>query len=336
MKDRKIMLAHGAGGKMSAELIRETFLPLLGNSILNRLEDSAVFKCNGANLDFTTDSFVVKPLFFPGGDIGRLSICGTVNDLSVMGAIPLYLSVSFIIEEGFPMDDLSKIVESMESTAVEAGIRIVAGDTKVVEKGAADKLYITTAGVGRIIENLSLSSANVKPGDVVIINGHIGDHEMAVLLARGEFSLEGEIKSDCAPLNDLVKTILDTSKQVRCMRDPTRGGIATVLNEIAEASGVGIIVDEASIPVRKEVMSICDLLGFDPLYLANEGKVLVFASNKDARRIVNAMKEHPLGKETSVIGKVVREPKNKVLLKTKIKGHRVLGLLTGEQFPRIC
>ncbi len=336
MKNDKIMLAHGAGGKLSAELIQNTFLPIFKNNILNSLEDSAVFECDGPKLDFTTDSFVVKPIFFPGGDIGKLAVCGTVNDLSMMGAKPLYLSASFIIEEGFSISDLKKIAESMKTTASSAGVNIVAGDTKVVERGAADGLYITTAGVGRILEGAELSSSRATPGDVVIINGYIGDHEMAVLLARDEFSLEGQIKSDCAPLNGLVEAVLKVSENVKCMRDPTRGGLATVLNEIAEASGVGIIVDETRIPVREEVRSICDLLGFDPLYLANEGKVVIFADEKDADSILSAIRKHPLGKDAAVIGEVVEEPKNKVLLKTKIKGHRVLGLLSGEQFPRIC
>ncbi|HEC32454.1 MAG: hydrogenase expression/formation protein HypE [Deltaproteobacteria bacterium] len=336
MTNDKILLAHGAGGKLSAELIQKIFLPVFDNEILNGLEDSAVFECESGKLDFTTDSFVVKPLFFPGGDIGRLSICGTVNDLSVMGATPLYLSVSFIIEEGFSLNDLEKIAHSMKTTAKEAGISIVAGDTKVVERGAADNLYVTTAGVGKIADGINLSCSNAAPGQVVIINGYIGDHEMAVLLARGEFSLHSEIKSDCAPLNGLVEAILKTSGKVSCMRDPTRGGLATVLNEVAEASGVGIIVDEDLIPVRQEVKSICDLLGFDPLYLANEGKIVVFADENDADIIISAMKKHPLGKNTAIIGRVVEEPKCKVLLETRIKGHRVLGLLSGEQFPRIC
>lgn len=336
MNNGKILLAHGAGGRLSSELIRETFLPALGNSMLNRLEDSAVFQCDGTILDFTTDSFVVKPLFFPGGDIGRLSVCGTVNDLCMMGAVPLYLSASFIIEEGLAIDDLSRILESMKSTAEEAGVLIVAGDTKVVERGSADSLFITTAGVGHIPGNLNLSSKNVEPGDVVIINGGIGEHEMAVLLARGEFSLRGEIRSDCAPLNGLVQAVLGASKRVKCMRDPTRGGLATVLNEIAEASGTCIAIDEASIPVRREVRGVCELLGFDPLYLANEGKVVVFAGQEDAKTILEAMKTHPLGRNSSIIGKVMEKPAGRVLLKTKIKGHRVLGLLSGEQFPRIC
>ena len=336
MNKDKIMLAHGTGGKLSIELVREVFLPRFDNRILDALEDSAVFEADGGRLDFTTDAFVVKPLFFPGGDIGTLSVCGTVNDLCMMGAKPLYLSASFIIEEGLPIETLDRVVNSMKLAARDAGISIVAGDTKVVEKGAADNLFITTAGVGKIQDDVNLSSSSVAAGDAVIINGFIGDHEMAVLLARGEFDLQGEVKSDCAPLSGLVAAILSVSRKIKCMRDPTRGGLATVLNEIAGASRVGIIIEEDKIPVREEVRTACDLLGFDPLYLANEGKVVVFVDGDDAEKVLEVMKTHPLGKNSVIIGEVVQEPESRVLLKTSIKGHRVVGLLSGEQFPRIC
>ncbi len=336
MRNNAITLAHGAGGKLTQELVESIFLRSFNNELLKELEDSAVFKIEGGIYDFTTDSFVVKPLFFPGGDIGRLAVYGTVNDLSMMGAKPMYLSASFVIEEGFAKDDLLKIVDSMKEASDEAEIPIVAGDTKVVEQRAADGIFITTSGVGNIPSGMHLSSSNVRPGDTVIVSGYLGDHETAVLLARGEFSIKGSIRSDCAPLNQLVETILQRFKSVRCMRDPTRGGLATVLNEIAQASGVCIIVDESRVPVRSEVRAVCDLLGFDPLYLANEGKMVLFAPQQEAEGILAVMQSHPLGKHSAIIGSVEGSPAGKVLLKTAIKGHRVLGLLVGQQFPRIC
>ncbi len=336
MKEGKILLAHGAGGKLSHDLIKELFLPFLENEILSSLDDSAIIPTERSRLAFTTDSYVVKPLFFPGGDIGRLSICGTVNDLAMAGARPLGISTSFILEEGFSKEDLERILSSIKKAALEAGVMVVAGDTKVVEHGAAEGLFITTSGVGIVPESVDISGSHAMAGDVVIINGPIGDHEIGVLLARGEFSLKGEIKSDCAPLNGLVKAMLNACTDIHVLRDPTRGGLATVLWEIANSSKVGVIVEEEKITVREEVRGVCDLLGFDPFYLANEGKLVAFVPQKEAERVLEAMKADPLGGESVIIGRVVDENSGKVLLKTRIGGHRLLEPLSGEQFPRIC
>lgn len=336
MKEKKILLAHGAGGKLSHDLLKELFLPFLENEILCALDDSAVIPTERSRLAFTTDSYVVKPLFFPGGDIGRLSICGTVNDLAMAGAKALGISASFILEEGFSTGELERVISSIKKAAVEAGVMVVAGDTKVVEHGAAQGLFITTSGVGIVPEGVDISGSRAMPGDSVIINGPIGDHEVAILLARGEFSLRGEIKSDCAPLNGLVQSMLDAYIDIHALRDPTRGGIATVLWEIANASKVGVIIDEETVKVRKEVRGVCDLLGFDPYYLANEGKLVAFVSQEEAERVLDAMKAEPLGRESVVVGRVVDENPGKVLLKTRIGGHRLLEPLSGEQFPRIC
>jgi hydrogenase expression/formation protein HypE len=336
MKDKRITLAHGAGGKLSHDLIEELFLPYFANETLRALDDSAVLPAQSHGLAFTTDSYVVKPLFFPGGDIGRLAICGTVNDLAMAGAQPVGLSASFILEEGLSLEDLKRVVVSMKQAAQEAGIEVVAGDTKVVEHGAAEGLYITTAGIGTIPDGISIGSAQAKAGDAVIVSGPLGDHEIAVLMARGEFSLQGRIESDCAPLNGLVQAMLDACRDIHSLRDPTRGGLATVLWEIANASKVGVIVEEEKIPIRAEVKAVCDLLGFDPYYLANEGKLIAFLPEGEASAVLQAMQAHALGKEAVIIGKVVAEHPGKVLLKTPIGGHRLLDPLSGEQFPRIC
>ncbi|MBW2342267.1 MAG: hydrogenase expression/formation protein HypE [Deltaproteobacteria bacterium] len=337
MKEDKILLGHGAGGKLSCDLVKEVFLPFLDNEILGSLDDSAVIRTEGSKVAFTTDSYVVKPLFFPGGDIGRLSICGTVNDLAMVGARPVGISTSFILEEGFAIEDLETVLSSIDKASLEAGVNVVAGDTKVVEHGAAQGLFITTSGVGIVPGGVDISGSHAMPGDVVIINGPIGDHEIGILLARGEFSLKGEIKSDCAPLNGLVHAMLDACNNgIHALRDPTRGGLATVLWEIANASGVGIIVDEERIRVREEVRGVCDLLGFDPYYLANEGKLVAFAPQDKAEGVLEAMKRDPLGRESAIIGNVVDKNQGKVILKTRIKGHRLLEPLSGEQFPRIC
>lgn len=336
MKEGKILLAHGTGGKLSHDLIKELFLPFLENELLSCLDDSAIIPTKRLKLAFTTDSYVVKPLFFPGGDIGRLSICGTVNDLAMAGARPLGISASFILEEGFSKEDLERILSSIKKAALEAGVMVVAGDTKVVEHGAAEGLFITTSGVGIVPEGVNIMGSNAMPGDFVIINGPIGDHEIGILLARGEFSLKGEIKSDCAPLNGLVKAMLNACTDIHVLRDPTRGGLATVLWEIANASKVGVIVDEEKITVRKEVRGVCDLLGFDPFYLANEGKLVAFVPQKEAEKVFEAMKADPLGRDSVIVGRVVDEHPGKVLLKTRIGGHRLLEPLSGEQFPRIC
>ena len=337
MKKDKILLAHGAGGKLSHDLLKELFLPFLENEILSSLDDSAIIPTERSRLAFTTDSYVVKPLFFPGGDIGRLSICGTVNDLAMAGARPLGISASFILEEGFSTEDLERVLSSIKKAAMEAGVMVVAGDTKVVEHGAAEGLFITTSGVGIVPEGVDIRGSNAMPGDNVIINGPIGDHEVGVLLARGEFSLKGEIKSDCAPLNRLVQAMLEAcSDDIHVLRDPTRGGLATVLWEIANASKMGVIVDEETIKVGKDVRGVCDLLGFDPYYLANEGKLVAFVPQKETEKVLDAMKADPLGRESVIIGRVVEDNPGKVLLKTRIRGHRLLEPLSGEQFPRIC
>ena len=336
MKERKILLAHGAGGKLSHDLINELFLPFLENNILSFLDDSAVIPNGKSHLAFTTDSYVVKPLFFPGGDIGRLSICGTVNDLAMVGSKPLGVSTSFIMEEGFSIEELGRILASIKDAASEAGVNVVAGDTKVVEHGAAEGLFITTSGVGIVPEAVDISGSHAMPGDSIIINGSIGDHEIGVLLARGEFSLKGEIKSDCAPLNGLVQKMIDVCREIHVLRDPTRGGLATVLWEIANSSEVGVIVEEEKIIVREGVRGACDLLGFDPFYLANEGKLVAFIPQEKTESVLEAMKKDPLGEESVIIGKVTGENPGKVLLKTTIGGHRLLEPLSGEQFPRIC
>jgi hydrogenase expression/formation protein HypE len=336
MKDKRITLAHGAGGRLSHDLVQELFLPYLKSAPLQALDDSAVIPVSGGRLAFTTDSYVVKPLFFPGGDIGRLCVCGTVNDLAMAGAHPLGLSASFILEEGFLLADLEQVLASMQAAALEAGVTIVAGDTKVVEHGAAEGIYITTAGIGQIPDGITIGSAQAKAGDVVIVSGPLGDHEVAVLLARGEFSLQGSVQSDCAPLNGLVAAMIAASPAIHALRDPTRGGLATVLWEIANASRIGVEIDETLVPVRKEVKGVCDLLGFDPYYLANEGKLVAFVPQADATQLLKAMQAHALGREAVIIGSLVAEHPGRVLLKTPIGGHRLLEPLSGEQFPRIC
>ncbi|MBW2039736.1 MAG: hydrogenase expression/formation protein HypE [Deltaproteobacteria bacterium] len=336
MKGERILLAHGAGGKLSHDLLRELFLPFFNNDILRVLDDSAIIPTEPSKLAFTTDSYVVKPLSFPGGDIGRLAICGTVNDLAMAGARPLGLSASFILEEGFSIEDLEKVLSSMREAAEEAGVMVVAGDTKVVEHGAAEGLYITTTGIGVVPEGVDIRGSKARSGDWIIINGPIGDHEIAVLIARGDFSLQGETKSDCAPLNGLVEAMLKACPDIHCMRDPTRGGLATVLWEIANASGVGVVIEEEKVLIREEVRVVCDLLGFDPYYLANEGKLIAFVPEEETEGLLRMMKAHRLGKGAVVIGRVTAENPGKVLLRTRIGGHRLLDPLSDEQFPRIC
>jgi hydrogenase expression/formation protein HypE len=336
MKERRISLAHGAGGKLSHDLVQELFLPYIGSAPLQALDDSAVIPFEKGQLAFTTDAYVVKPLFFPGGDIGRLAVCGTVNDLAMVGAQPLGLSCSFILEEGLLIADIERVLASMQTAGQEAGAQVVAGDTKVVEHDAVEGIFITTAGIGQIPTGVAMGSARAVPGDAVIVSGPLGDHEIAVLLARGEFSLQGEVKSDCAPLNKLVAAMLAASSPIHCLRDPTRGGMATVLWEIAHASGVGVVVEEEEIPIRGEVRAVCDLLGFDPYYLANEGRLIAFAPERTAKTILEAMQQHPLGKGAKLIGRIVADHPGTVLLHTTLGGHRILEPLSGVQFPRIC
>lgn len=336
MKHDKVLLAHGSGGRLSHDLVKEMFLPFFSNPVLEQLDDRAELNIEGRVLAFSTDSFVVNPIFFPGGDIGKLAVCGTVNDLAMGGARPLFLSAAFIIEEGLPMEDLAKIIDSMEKTAAEAGVQIVTGDTKVVEKGSADRIFINTAGIGTVPAGLAISGHNARPGDKVIINGYIGDHGIAVMAERQGLQFRDGIASDCAPLNGLVEEMLKVTKDIRVLRDPTRGGVATTLNEIAGQSNVGIVLQEKNLPVRDEVMAVCELLGFDPLYVANEGKLLAIVPADQADAMVEAMHRHKYGTEARIIGEVTSEQPGKVVLRTTIGGSRIIDMLVGEQLPRIC
>jgi len=333
----KILLAHGSGGRLTHELIEQLFRSGFSNKVLDSLDDAAEIKLpGGARLAFTTDSFVVDPLFFPGGDIGKLAVCGTVNDLAMKGAKPVAISVAAIIEEGFEIDKLKIITGSIQKAAKEAGVFVATGDTKVVPRGKADKLFLTTSGVGIIDKKAGgISGSNAKPGQTVIISGTLGDHGLAVLLSRNEFRLRAKIRSDCAPLNGLVADMASKCRGISVLRDPTRGGLATTLNEIAQSSGVGIIIEENQIPVGREVRSACSILGFDPLYIANEGKLAAFCPAGEATGLVQTMRKQKYGKNAAVIGKVVRSPKG-VWLNTVSGGLRPLAMLEGEQLPRIC
>ncbi len=341
MNGKTITLAHGAGGKAMRDLIDEVFVGGFDSPELALMEDQARFDlaglaARGDRLAMTTDSYVVDPLFFPGGDIGKLAVTGTVNDLAVGGAIPLYLSCGMIIEEGFSLDELMRIVASMKATADAAGVRIVTGDTKVVHKGAADKLFINTAGVGVIPAGCNIVADRAEPGDVVIINGFIGDHGAAIVDARGELALDSTIETDCRPLNDLVATMRRVCPDIHCMRDATRGGVATVLNEFADASGVTIRVEQERLPVREQVRGVCEILGLDPLYLANEGKLVAIVPAADAGRLLAAMRAHPAGVDSAIIGEVREKSDGRVVLATGFGGDRLLDMLVGEQLPRIC
>lgn len=332
----KILLAHGSGGKLSHDLIQNIFLPSLFNPLLEPLEDSAKIPNQDGIIAFTTDSYVVHPIFFPGGDIGKLAVFGTVNDLSMVGSIPSFLSLALIVEEGFPMDLLQRVVSSIQEAATLANVKIVTGDTKVVEHRGTDQLFINTAGIGWIRPGINLSGRNAKPGDQILLNGFVGDHEIAILSEREGFQFQEAVKSDCAPLNDLVKKMLEACPSIHTLRDPTRGGLATTLNEIALKSNVGILIDEKKIPIRESVRGVCELLGLDPLYLANEGKLIAICPPDEAENLLQIMKEHPYGKDSEIIGSVTEEYPQKVILKTLIGGHRILDMLTGSQFPRIC
>jgi hydrogenase expression/formation protein HypE len=328
---------HGGGGSFSRRLLEEVFLPAFGNPELNSLNDSAVLDFPSGRLAFTTDSFVVDPRFFPGGDIGRLAVCGTVNDLASVGARPRSLSAGFILEEGLPLEDLRRIVRSMKSAADEADVRIVAGDTKVVQKGKGDAIFINTSGIG-IFENgrRPVSGSGAKPGDAVVVSGSLGRHGLAVLLSREDLGIRNTIESDAAPLNGLVRSALDAVPDIHAMRDATRGGLGVVLNEIANQSGVCIEIDEEAVPVHEDVRGACELLGFDPLYVANEGVLACFAPSDRAGELVRAMRTSLYGKEAAVIGRVTESPAGRVFLKTGIGSRRILDLISGEQLPRIC
>ncbi|HEY7328926.1 MAG TPA: hydrogenase expression/formation protein HypE [Gemmataceae bacterium] len=337
-----ILLGHGSGGQMTADLIQRLFVPTFGNDVLAALEDQATlsvpvaYASGSYRIAFTTDSFVVRPLFFPGGDIGRLAVHGTVNDLAVGGARPLFLSAAFILEEGLPLSDLQRIIVSMREACVEADVSLVTGDTKVVDRGKGDGLYITTSGIGLVPEGISLSVHNARPGDCILVSGTIGDHGIAIMSVREGLEFETILKSDTAPLTALTQTILQTCPRTRCMRDPTRGGLSSVLNELAAASGVGIRLDESAIPIRPEVRGACEMLGLDPLYVANEGKLIAVVPCEDADRVLQAMRAHPLGNNAALVGEVVADKHGMVILRSVVGGERVVTMLSGEQLPRIC
>jgi hydrogenase expression/formation protein HypE len=336
LKEERITLSHGSGGKATQTLIEAVFLEAFANPLLAPLEDGAVLEANGGRLAFTTDSYVVSPLFFPGGDIGDLAVNGTVNDLAVSGARPLWLSAGFILEEGFPVADLERIVASMAAAAERAGVQIVTGDTKVVQRGKADGCYVNTAGVGVIERPGELGVATARPGDAVIVSGPIGEHGITIMLARGELDIESEVTSDTAPLNGLVERLLDAAPGVRGLRDATRGGVATICNEVARAAGVAVVVDEEAVPVRPDVRGACELLGIDPLYVACEGRLVAVVDGDQVDAAMAALRSHPLGQGAAVIGRVRDDPPGLVLLKTSFGGTRIVDLLVGDPLPRIC
>lgn len=343
IRETHITLAHGSGGRAMHDLVEGLFLEYFHNPMLDKLEDQAIFEVNGAKrMAFTTDSYVVDPIFFPGGDIGELAVHGTVNDLAMSGARPLYLSAGFIIEEGFPIDDLRRICASMQRAAEESGVQIVTGDTKVVQKGGADKIFINTAGIGAVETRANISSSRAQPSDRVIISGTIGDHGTTIMIARGELELETDIESDSAPLYSLVSCILDEAERlgaidgVHVLRDPTRGGVATTLNEIAMSSEVSIELREELIPVRENVKGACEILGLDPLYVANEGKLVAVVSREIADAVIERMRRHEHGAGASIIGEIMAEPQGIVSMMTGFGGTRIVDMLAGDQLPRIC
>ena len=338
MTEKNILLEHGSGGKLSLRLIKDLFIKHFDNPILQRQTDSALLNISSDLIAFTTDSYVVDPLFFPGGNIGKLAVCGTVNDLAVSGADPKYISVSFIIEEGFSLGELEKIVSGIAAEAEKTGVLIVTGDTKVVNKGKCDKLFINTAGIGILDEKFKHISTgdNIKTGDKIILNGTIGDHGMAIMAARNFAGFNTDIKTDCAGLNRMIKDILNNGCNIKFMRDATRGGIANILCELTENSGISIEIDESKVPIKESVRGMCELLGFDPFYVANEGKVIIIASAEDAGRVIEIMKTNEFGKNCAVIGEITDNQNGKTVLKTEIGGKRIIEMLAGEQLPRIC
>lgn len=343
--ESKILLAHGSGGKLAHELISKYLFPFLANPILGKMDDSAVFDINGQTA-FTTDSFVVSPIFFPGGDIGKLAICGTINDLAVMGARPLYLSLALIIEEGLPLETLEKVMDSIRKVLDETGVKIVTGDTKVVNHGSADKLFINTAGIGLVSSGFNVSGANARPGDKILINGPIGDHGVAVMAQRENLRFKVAVQSDCAPLSSLVAEFTDSAAgtlesariaaAIHCMRDPTRGGLATALNEMASQSQVSFLIDEEKIPIKEAVRSACDMLGLDPLYAANEGKLVAVVAPEKVETILNLMRRNRYGTESAIIGEVKEGHAGRVILKTRLGASRIIDMLSGDLLPRIC
>jgi hydrogenase expression/formation protein HypE len=331
-----ILLGHGSGGKLSAELLRDIFLPAFANPVLGKLDDQASLEIAGARLAFTTDSFVVKPLFFRGGDIGSLAVHGTVNDLAMGGARPLFLSAAFILEEGFPAADLRRIVQSMADAAAKAGVTIVTGDTKVVEKGHGDGVYINTTGIGLLREGVTLSADRARPGDALIVSGSLGDHGIAILSEREGLELETSVESDSAALHSLVDAMFAVSPQIRCMRDPTRGGLASTLNEIAGQSRVGVTIQEQALVIHDAVRGACELLGLDPLYVANEGKLVAIVAPESASAVLQAMRGHPLGRDAAIVGGVTAIHPGMVTMRTAFGTSRIVDMLAGDQLPRIC
>jgi hydrogenase expression/formation protein HypE len=336
LREERITMAHGAGGKATHTLIEALFLPAFRNPLLEPLEDQAVFTVNGGRLAITTDSYVVSPLFFPGGDIGDLAVNGTINDLAVAGARPQYLSSGFIIEEGFPTADLKRIAASMARAAAAGGVQVVTGDTKVVQRGKADGCFINTTGIGMIERDITLGAVHVRPGDAVLVSGPIGDHGITIMLARGDLDLVSEMHSDTAPLWGMVDALLSATGEVRCLRDATRGGVATVLNEIAAAAGVSVVVEENDVPVRDEVRGASEILGIDPMYVACEGRLVAFVAGDVADTALAAMRRHPLGQGAARIGSVKADPPGLVLMKTQFGGTRIVDMLAGDPLPRIC
>ena len=333
---KEIVLAHGGGGKLSRQLIDKVVLPQFRNELLEPLHDGAIFSVADQRLAFTTDSFVVSPIFFPGGDIGSLSIHGTINDLAMCGARPLYLSASFILEEGLPMEDFWRIVQSMHAAADAAGVKLVTGDTKVVDRGKADKIFINTSGVGLVPDGVNIDPTRAQVGDKIIVSGAIAVHGIAIMSVREGLEFETEIASDTAPLSSLVDAMLATKIDIHVLRDPTRGGITSALTEIAQSAKVGMLLDEARIPINEEVKGACEILGLDPLYVANEGKLLAIVAAQDVDLVLSAMKSHPLGQDAAVIGEVTSDHPGFIMMKTRVGGTRVVDMLSGEQLPRIC
>ena len=339
MSQEAILLAHGSGGRLSHELIRDVFVRHLHNEVLAVQDDAAVWSLTSSGnvrLAMSTDSYVVQPIFFPGGDIGKLAVCGTVNDLAMVGAQPLHLTVGFILEEGLRLADLERIVASMASTAASAGVTVVAGDTKVVDRGSADQVFVNTAGIGVVPTGVDISGANAQPGDVVMLSGPIGMHGLAIMSQREGLQFSFPLESDCAPLNGLVEAMLQADLGIRCLRDPTRGGLATTLNEVAGQSGVGIEIEESNVPVPESVRAGCELLGLDPLYVANEGKLVAVAPPEAAAALLAAMRSHHYGRQAEVIGHVTAAHPERVVLRTVLGARRILDMLTGAQLPRIC
>jgi len=332
----RVLLGHGSGGRLSADLLQKIFLPAFENPILSRLDDQAIFSVNGSRLAFTTDSFVVKPLIFPGGDIGSLAVHGTVNDLAVGGAKPLFLSAAFILEEGLPFETLQTVVNSLRKATSDAGINVVTGDTKVVEKGCCDGMFINTSGIGIVENGLRLSADQARPGDRILLSGSIAEHGIAILAQREGLAFESPVQSDSAPLHTLVAAMLGTGAKIRCLRDPTRGGVSSTLNEIAARSRVGMTLDERAIPIREEVRGACEMLGLDPLYVANEGKLVAIVAPRDAEKLLHVMRNHPLGQNSHIIGTVLAADPGLVVMRTTLGTTRIVDVLSGDQLPRIC